>query len=54
MYSWQQWFVQVTLPVIITIAIGTWSQCKHTDRLKKAIDKSIDRIEQRSASIVNL
>jgi hypothetical protein len=58
---WQQPFVQVALPIIITFAIATWFQSKRIDDLRDslnrrmdAIDRRLDAIERRLERIENL
>ena len=55
---WQQPFVQVALPIIITFAIATWYQSKRVDDQGKRIDDlrdslngRIDRLEKRFDSV---
>jgi F0F1-type ATP synthase membrane subunit b/b' len=58
---WQQPFVQVALPIIVTFAIATWFQNKRMDELSKRLDdfrdaigKRLDAIERRLERIENL
>jgi len=61
MVWWQQPFIQVALPIIVTFAIATLFQSKRIDDLSKRIDdlrdslgRRLDAIEQRLARIENL
>ena len=58
---WQQPFVQVALPIIVTFAIATWYQSKRVDDLGKRIDdlrdsinRRLDAVERRLERIENL
>jgi hypothetical protein len=58
---WQQPFVQVALPIIMTFAIATWYQSKGVDDLGKRIDDlrdtmghRFDAVERRLERIENL
>ena len=58
---WQQPFVQVALPIIVTFAIATWYQSKRIDDLGKRIDdlrdsinRRLDAVERRLERIENL
>jgi hypothetical protein len=51
---WQQPFVQVALPIIVTIAIATLYQGKRLDDLRDSINKRFDAIERRLERIESL
>jgi len=44
-------FFQVALPIIVSFAFATWFQSKRIGDLKDAINKRLDAIGQRLASI---
>jgi hypothetical protein len=41
---WQQPFVQVALPIIVTFAIATWFQSKRIDDLRDSLGRRIDEL----------
>jgi len=43
---WQQPFVQVALPIIITFAIATWYQSKRVDDLHDSLNRRIDGLDK--------
>jgi hypothetical protein len=51
---WQQPFVQVALPIIVTFAIATLYQGKRIDDLRDSMNKRLDAIERRLERIENL
>jgi hypothetical protein len=54
MVWWQQPFIQVALPIIVTFAIATLFQSKRIDDLRDSLGRRLDAIEQRLARIENL
>jgi hypothetical protein len=54
MVWWQQPFVQVALPIMVTFAIATLFQSKRIDDLRDSVGRRLDAIEQRLARIENL
>jgi hypothetical protein len=54
MVWWQQPFVQVALPIMVTFAIATLFQGKRIDDLRDSLGRRLDAIEQRLARIENL
>jgi hypothetical protein len=48
---WQQPFVQVALPIIITFAIATWFQSKRIDDLRDSLNRRIDGLDNRLDAI---
>jgi hypothetical protein len=51
MQWWQQPFFEVALPIMVTIILGTWYQCKPIKEVRDDISKQIDtciRGEKRS------
>jgi len=48
---WQQPFVQVALPIIITFAIATWFQSKRIDDLRDSLNRRIDGLGNRLDAI---
>jgi hypothetical protein len=54
MVWWQQPFIQVAVPIIVTFAIATLFQSKRIDDLRDSLGRRLDAIEQRLARIENL
>jgi hypothetical protein len=50
MVWWQQSFVQVTLPVMITVVLTTWYQCRRFTAVRDSIGKRIDEVRSIIAS----
>jgi hypothetical protein len=51
---WQQPFVQVALPIIVTFAIATLYQGKRIDDLRDSMNKRFDAVERRLERIESL
>ena len=51
---WQQPFVQVALPIMVTFAIATLYQGKRIDDLRDSMNKRFDAVERRLERIENL
>ena len=54
MVWWQQPFIQVAVPIIVTFAIATLFQSKRIDDLRDSLGRRLDAIEQCLARIENL
>jgi len=50
---WQQPFVQVALPIMVTFAIATLYQGKRIDDLRDSMNKRFDAVERRLERIEN-
>ena len=51
---WQQPFVQVALPIIVTFAIATLYQGKRIDDLRDSMNKRFDAVERHLERIESL
>lgn len=51
---WQQPFVQVALPIMVTFAIATLYQGKRIDDLRDSMNKRFDAVERRLERIESL
>jgi hypothetical protein len=41
---WQQPFIQIALPIIITFVVASWSQNKRIDEVSKRLDDIVQRL----------
>jgi len=48
---WQQPFIQIALPIIITLVVANLSQNKRIDDLRDSINRRIDAVERRLDAI---
>jgi hypothetical protein len=51
---WQQPFVKVALPIVVTFAIATLYQGKRIDDLRDSMNKRFDAVDRRLERIENL
>jgi len=44
MQWWQQPFIQIALPIIITFVVASWSQNKRIDEVSRRLDDIVQRL----------